>query len=176
MHPVLITAACVLNIPRGMQYNRADGVTTRFEEYPLFRRVTCSCSRSCLLGVNFHHHLGLSDSQQAVIQLVFILTGVAIMPKFTSFLVLFLSSLVIISSATPFTTPSFTDHSLVLQRRTTDPYFPPDPPSCPLCAADYPNIEHCAAACPVLANFSMVSPLSGGAFAFQVSPALPDHI
>jgi hypothetical protein len=81
------------------------------------------------------------------------------MPTFTSFLVLFLSALLIISSATPFTTPSFTDHSLVLQRQTADPYFPPDPPSCPLCAADYPSIEHCAAACPVLANFSMVHDL-----------------
>src|SRR5882762_9314877 len=46
--------------------------------------------------------------------------------------------------------------SPTLQRRTT-PYFPPDPPSCPICERDYWNINSCAQACPVLANFSMVS-------------------
>jgi len=78
------------------------------------------------------------------------------MPRFTSFLIHFLSAFLIISHANAFAAPSFIDHSPDLQRRTTDPYFPPDPPSCPLCAANYPNINHCAAACPVFANFSMI--------------------
>lgn len=42
-----------------------------------------------------------------------------------------------------------------LERRT-DPYFPDQPPSCPICAQDYPNINTCAQACPVLANFTEV--------------------
>jgi hypothetical protein len=50
----------------------------------------------------------------------------------------------------------YSDGSPTLQRRTT-PYFPPDPPSCPICEQNYWNINSCAQACPVLANFSMVS-------------------
>ncbi|CAA7262028.1 unnamed protein product [Cyclocybe aegerita] len=42
-----------------------------------------------------------------------------------------------------------------LQRRT-DPYFPDTPASCPICAQDYPSINSCAQAAPVLANFSMI--------------------
>ncbi|KAF9654371.1 hypothetical protein BDM02DRAFT_3182174 [Thelephora ganbajun] len=49
----------------------------------------------------------------------------------------------------------YSDGSPTLQRRTT-PYFPPDPPSCPICEKDYWNINSCAQACPVLANISMV--------------------
>ena len=47
------------------------------------------------------------------------------------------------------------DGSPTLQHRTT-PYFPSDPPSCPICEKDYWNINNCAQASPVLANFSMV--------------------
>ena len=50
----------------------------------------------------------------------------------------------------------YSDGSPTFQRRTT-PYFPPDPPSCPICERDYWNINSCAQACPVLANLSMVS-------------------
>jgi len=49
----------------------------------------------------------------------------------------------------------YSDGSPTLQHRTT-PYFPPDPPSCPICEKDYWNINSCAQASPVLANFSMV--------------------
>ena len=37
-----------------------------------------------------------------------------------------------------------------------DPYFPNDPPSCPICAQNYDGISSCAQAAPVLANASMV--------------------
>jgi len=47
------------------------------------------------------------------------------------------------------------DGSPTLQRRTT-PYFPAQPPSCPICEQDYPNINSCAQACPVLANLTMI--------------------
>ncbi|KIY67637.1 hypothetical protein CYLTODRAFT_315957, partial [Cylindrobasidium torrendii FP15055 ss-10] len=36
------------------------------------------------------------------------------------------------------------------------PYFPADIPSCPKCESDYGSIQHCAAAAPVLQNFSMI--------------------
>lgn len=49
----------------------------------------------------------------------------------------------------------YSDGSPTLQHRTT-PYFPADPPSCPICEADYWNINSCAQACPVLANLTMV--------------------
>ena len=49
----------------------------------------------------------------------------------------------------------YTPGSPTLQHRTT-PYFPSDPPSCPICEKDYGTINSCAQACPVLANFSMV--------------------
>jgi len=45
--------------------------------------------------------------------------------------------------------------SPTLQHRTT-PYFPSDPPSCPICEKDYWTIDSCAQASPVLANFSMI--------------------
>jgi len=45
--------------------------------------------------------------------------------------------------------------SPILHRRTT-PYFPSDPPSCPICEQDYSNINSCAQASPVLANLSMI--------------------
>jgi hypothetical protein len=43
-----------------------------------------------------------------------------------------------------------------LHKRTVPPYFPPQPPSCPICERSWPSIDSCAEACPVLANFSMV--------------------
>jgi hypothetical protein len=52
---------------------------------------------------------------------------------------------------------SFAD--VALSGRTVDPVFPPSPPSCPICAKDWPSMDSCALACPVLANFSMVRPL-----------------
>jgi hypothetical protein len=49
----------------------------------------------------------------------------------------------------------YSDGSPTLQHRTT-PYFPPDPPSCPICEKDYWTINSCAQASPVLANLSMI--------------------
>ncbi|KAF8644035.1 hypothetical protein AX16_008751 [Volvariella volvacea WC 439] len=43
-----------------------------------------------------------------------------------------------------------------MQRRTTEPYFPDTPPSCPICAQDYGSINSCAAAVPVLQNFTNI--------------------
>ncbi|KAF5366734.1 hypothetical protein D9758_006564 [Tetrapyrgos nigripes] len=40
--------------------------------------------------------------------------------------------------------------------RRTDPTFPPDPPSCPICQQNYDRINNCAQAAPVLANFSEI--------------------
>ncbi|EKM78428.1 hypothetical protein AGABI1DRAFT_114712 [Agaricus bisporus var. burnettii JB137-S8] len=42
-----------------------------------------------------------------------------------------------------------------IQGRTT-PSFPDQPPSCPICAKDYPSISGCAEAAPVLQNFTNV--------------------
>lgn len=42
-------------------------------------------------------------------------------------------------------------------KRTDEPQFPDTPPSCPICAENYWNINSCAEAAPVLQNFSMVS-------------------
>ncbi|ESK93286.1 hypothetical protein Moror_14549 [Moniliophthora roreri MCA 2997] len=47
-------------------------------------------------------------------------------------------------------------HGVDLSRRTTEPYFPDTPPSCPICEKNYGNIQNCAEAAPVLANFSMI--------------------
>jgi len=41
-------------------------------------------------------------------------------------------------------------------RQTVEPYFPSTPPSCPICAKDYPSISTCAQAAPALANLSSV--------------------
>ena len=49
----------------------------------------------------------------------------------------------------------YSDGSPTLQHRTT-PYFPADPPSCPICENNYWSINSCAQACPVLANLTMV--------------------
>jgi len=42
-----------------------------------------------------------------------------------------------------------------IQRRD-DPVFPDSPASCPICQAGYPGISSCAAAAPVLANFTEI--------------------
>ena len=44
-----------------------------------------------------------------------------------------------------------------LRVRQDGPLFPNDPPSCPVCARDYWNINSCCQAAPVLANFTNVS-------------------
>lgn len=58
-----------------------------------------------------------------------------------------------ISSAIPHSTP-------LLARQADYPVFPDQPPSCPICAQNYANIDSCAQAAPVLANFSMVSAIT----------------
>ncbi|THV03514.1 hypothetical protein K435DRAFT_774907 [Dendrothele bispora CBS 962.96] len=40
--------------------------------------------------------------------------------------------------------------------KRTDPTFPPDPPSCPICQQNYDRISNCAEAAPVLANFTEI--------------------
>ncbi|KAG9085725.1 hypothetical protein FRC07_013318, partial [Ceratobasidium sp. 392] len=39
-----------------------------------------------------------------------------------------------------------------ISKRTTTPYFPEDPPSCPKCQADFDNINSCADASAALAD------------------------
>ncbi|KII90081.1 hypothetical protein PLICRDRAFT_108554 [Plicaturopsis crispa FD-325 SS-3] len=55
----------------------------------------------------------------------------------------------------------------------TDPVFPSSPPSCPLCAANYSQINSCAQAAPVLANFSMII-FNPGAFIDVIKCACTD--
>ncbi|KAH8114873.1 hypothetical protein DFH11DRAFT_1508273 [Phellopilus nigrolimitatus] len=44
----------------------------------------------------------------------------------------------------------------VRRQEGNNPSFPASPASCPICSQNYANIDSCAAAAPVLANFSMV--------------------
>ncbi|EPQ55926.1 hypothetical protein GLOTRDRAFT_76143 [Gloeophyllum trabeum ATCC 11539] len=55
----------------------------------------------------------------------------------------------------------------------TDPYFPADPTSCPICEAQYSQISSCAQAAPVLANFTMVI-FNPGAFIDVIKCACTD--
>jgi len=66
----------------------------------------------------------------------------------------------------------YSDGSPTLQHRAT-PYFPPDPPSCPICEKDYWTINSCAQASPVLANFSMII-FNPGAFIDVIQCACTD--
>ncbi|KAF8889125.1 hypothetical protein BD779DRAFT_420511 [Infundibulicybe gibba] len=85
-------------------------------------------------------------------------------------LILILCCMVITPTASP--TPASSDAFHVLQRRT-DPVFPDSPPSCPICAQDYPGINSCAQAAPVLANFSMII-FNPGAFLDIIKCACTD--
>ncbi|KAH6912069.1 hypothetical protein BKA70DRAFT_1266465 [Coprinopsis sp. MPI-PUGE-AT-0042] len=58
-------------------------------------------------------------------------------------------SLLVCASPTP-------DSFVARLQRRTDPYFPDQPESCPICAKDYDSIRNCAEAAPVLQNFTMV--------------------
>jgi len=91
--------------------------------------------------------------------------------RLSYFWLLFFSLLASVSLVLSLSLPDI-DGSPTLQRRTT-PYFPPTPPSCPICEADYPNINSCAQACPVLANFSMVI-FNPGAFISVLQCACTD--
>ncbi|THH07602.1 hypothetical protein EW145_g3272 [Phellinidium pouzarii] len=53
------------------------------------------------------------------------------------------------------------------------PSFTASPPSCPLCAQNYANINSCAAAAPVLANFTTVI-FNPGAFIYVIKCACTD--
>jgi len=57
--------------------------------------------------------------------------------------------------------------------KRTDPYFPDQPPSCLICAQNYGNINSCAQAAPVLANFSMII-FNPGAFIDVIKCACTD--
>ncbi|OBZ74715.1 hypothetical protein A0H81_05540 [Grifola frondosa] len=66
--------------------------------------------------------------------------------------------------------------SLQMHRRASsdaEPNFPDQPPSCPICAANYSNIDSCAEAAPVLANFSMII-FNPGAFIDVIKCACTD--
>ncbi|KDQ55964.1 hypothetical protein JAAARDRAFT_36754 [Jaapia argillacea MUCL 33604] len=73
-----------------------------------------------------------------------------------------------LSHASPFGSPIIPS----LTRRT-DPYFPDDPPSCPICAQSYLNISSCCQAAPILANFSAVI-FNPGAFIAVIKCACTD--
>lgn len=59
--------------------------------------------------------------------------------------------------------PSLQRKDISARQDGTSPEFPQSPASCPLCEENYANINSCAAAAPVFANFSMVrqAPISG---------------
>ncbi|TFK29127.1 hypothetical protein FA15DRAFT_664442 [Coprinopsis marcescibilis] len=59
-----------------------------------------------------------------------------------------------------------------LQKRT-DPFFPAEPASCPICAKDYSSISSCAEAAPVFENFTMVL-FNPGAFLDTIQCACTD--
>ncbi|KAI0339134.1 hypothetical protein BDW22DRAFT_1336833 [Trametopsis cervina] len=59
-----------------------------------------------------------------------------------------------------------------LQART-EPVFPDQPPSCPICAQNYDGLSSCAQAAPVLANFSMIL-FNPGAFIDVIKCACTD--
>jgi len=63
--------------------------------------------------------------------------------------------------------------SAVFARQAAQPYFPDTPASCPICAQGYPRINSCAAAAPVLANFSLVI-FNPGAFISVIKCACTD--
>ncbi|KAH9894033.1 WD40 repeat-like protein [Cubamyces lactineus] len=62
-----------------------------------------------------------------------------------------------------------------LARRQDDsqPTFPDQPPSCPICAQNFGSIDSCAQAAPVLANFSMII-FNPGAFIDVIKCACAD--
>ncbi|TCD67734.1 hypothetical protein EIP91_011976 [Steccherinum ochraceum] len=57
--------------------------------------------------------------------------------------------------------------------KRTDPVFPDQPTSCPICAQNYPNINSCAQAAPVLANVSEIL-FNPGAFIDVIKCACTD--
>ncbi|KAJ3526860.1 hypothetical protein NM688_g8208 [Phlebia brevispora] len=84
------------------------------------------------------------------------------------FIVLALSS---VSDAVP-SSLGLSPSDSYLQRRT-DPQFPAQPPSCPICAQNYSSISSCAQAAPVMANFSMII-FNPGAFIDVIKCACTD--
>ncbi|KAH9920834.1 WD40 repeat-like protein [Epithele typhae] len=61
----------------------------------------------------------------------------------------------VVSSPFPVATP-FPGVSTQSVRRTDQPTFPSDNPSCPICEASYSSISSCAQAAPVLENFTLI--------------------
>jgi len=91
--------------------------------------------------------------------------------RFSYFWLLFFSLLASVSPVLSLWLP-YSDGSPALRHRTT-PYFPSDPPSCPICEKDYGTINSCAQACPVLANLSMII-FNPGAFIDVIQCACTD--
>jgi len=81
----------------------------------------------------------------------------------------FIPGLMSLSHAMPY---HFVDGSLSLQGRT-NPYFPAQPPSCPVCQQNYDSISECAQVAPVFANFSMIL-FNPGAFTTVIKCACND--
>ncbi|TFK36586.1 hypothetical protein BDQ12DRAFT_633855 [Crucibulum laeve] len=87
--------------------------------------------------------------------------------KFTTFFTLFsILALNLLVRASP------TPRVISLERRT-DPFFPDQPLSCPICAKDYPSINGCAQAAPVLTNFTNII-FNPGAFIDVIKCACTD--
>ncbi|TRM63250.1 hypothetical protein BD626DRAFT_431892 [Schizophyllum amplum] len=90
----------------------------------------------------------------------------------TKLLVVFLALLCVAASPAPGRRSSMTPFD-GLQLRTTEPYFPDDPASCPICEQNYGDIDGCIQAAPVLANFSMII-FNPGAFIDVIRCACTD--
>ena len=72
-------------------------------------------------------------------------------------MVLYIITLICLTFGTlSFSSPLTSIQTISLATRTT-PYFPDQPPSCPICQQNYDNINSCAQACPVFENFTMVN-------------------
>jgi len=85
---------------------------------------------------------------------------------------LFLSLVCTFSHAIPYPVSS-ESHQSDLHSRTANPYFPDQPPSCPICEQNYYNINSCAQSCVVLQNVSMII-FNPGAFISVIECACTD--
>ncbi|KAJ7573977.1 hypothetical protein C8J56DRAFT_980401 [Mycena floridula] len=92
--------------------------------------------------------------------------------RFISIVALFCAATVVLVEATPYRPYRLPFSEIALKPRT-EPSFPDSPPSCPICAASYDNINSCATAAPVLANFTQII-FNPGAFIDIIQCACTD--
>ncbi|RDB17753.1 hypothetical protein Hypma_001079 [Hypsizygus marmoreus] len=94
------------------------------------------------------------------------------MLRFSTLFALF-SYLGFLATASP-TIRSFGEESLAVRLQPrTEPFFPETPASCPICAQNYGSINSCAAAAPVLSNFTNII-FNPGAFIDVIKCACAD--